>query len=454
VRCFIRDKEVKLIPAQVKLYKDKVYLNVSCDSDKHKAKDEMMMICSDVEYFIRLLNQAKSKKLHDIADIEELDAVLSTSKDPPLVIEVDAFEQENLVSEEEILKRLKAATKISKDSHHHIFKINGGPLRTKSGLVSFNKLLFSLEKKFPRGPILVELPFDRLIDVCLLEDSALVKGRLYPCVRYFLKHGEENMFVEEMNQLVQALNVFKDIQLTMVISLDMPYASLKEVFEFLVSHNKLIRCIIISPQRSLQTILSNAMNDSSEEVISSDVDLMRIFQEITKASQGKLQAKDFFPLSYIELVEPLLLKYGYGKFKIRASPFCALMSVIVNHQPANLNFVPLSHLVNIDGFFKDANRILEQKDPEDSAISLWQAHQIQNTLEKNMLKKQFTPSLSSFFTSRESEMERWTRSLQFVIIHNNMDLASFDLNRRCQCCDVKSSILDPNRSSSVCTGCI
>jgi hypothetical protein len=360
------------------------------------------ILCSDVPFFKKLLKANKNKHAQDI---EDLDALQNKRSNRPLFLEVDVFEQDDVIPEEEIISRLKLLLSNSDESYEYIYKINGGPIRTKAGLVSFNDLLLRIEKRIPAGPILVELPFDRLADVCLLDNSALIKGRLYPCVRYFLKKGDELLFVEEMTHLLNALSVFEGIKLTITLSMDNPFPDLGQVFALLKSHRKFIRCLVLSPQKSMRRILSE-LTDSQD---SDDRDLMEVFRCIEAGSGGQLKhtgktivlcvgalmiVLDFFPLSYLD---GLLDVFGYGRLSLSASPFCVLMSVL--------------DMVG-GGLFDECGRILMSR-----ALSVGVDAQV-------------------------------------LLVHNNMDLSSVDIGRRAQCCQIKGSILDEGHISSACLGCL
>jgi hypothetical protein len=178
---------------------------------------------------------------------------------------------------------------------------------------------------------------------------------------------------------------------------------------------------------------------------------------------------DFFPMAYAEVAEPIMAILGYGNFRIRPSPQCAMLAVLVNHDKSELKFESLNRLLDVEQFFKKMQVLAHKLRPknvesstnsdlaaplENPEISFWTARKVQKILEKCMLRKNLTPTLASVFSSKESELEVWARELQFVIVHNNMDLASMDVMKRVKCFNMKNSILHENEVTCNCMGCI
>jgi len=65
------------------------------------------------------------------------------------------------------------------------------------------------------------------------------------------------------------------------------------------------------------------------------------------------------------------------------------------------------------------------------------------------------PDLYAYLTesSKATETKNFIQHLQFFVVHNNMDIAAFDLVRRCNCA---VGTQQPSGKSivSYCTGCI
>lgn len=66
------------------------------------------------------------------------------------------------------------------------------------------------------------------------------------------------------------------------------------------------------------------------------------------------------------------------------------------------------------------------------------------------------PDLYTYLTdkSKAETTHRFIQNLQFVVVHNNMDIAALDLTRRCNCAMGTQSVLTDSSVASYCTGCI
>ena len=68
------------------------------------------------------------------------------------------------------------------------------------------------------------------------------------------------------------------------------------------------------------------------------------------------------------------------------------------------------------------------------------------------------PDVYSYLTdkNKQEELTKFLQNLQFIIVHNNMDVAAFDMARRCNC--IMGTYAPANANShniaSYCTGCI
>ena len=64
-----------------------------------------------------------------------------------------------------------------------------------------------------------------------------------------------------------------------------------------------------------------------------------------------------------------------------------------------------------------------------------------------------TAEFISLLTSRNNEkIKSFSKKLQFIIVHNNMDISSVDMIRRCYCASAQPK--NENSLASSCLGCI
>lgn len=68
------------------------------------------------------------------------------------------------------------------------------------------------------------------------------------------------------------------------------------------------------------------------------------------------------------------------------------------------------------------------------------------------------PDLYAYLTDKElaETTKKFIQNLQFVVVHNNMDLGAMDFHRRCNCTVIQSSKMSSatNGFVSYCTGCL
>lgn len=61
-----------------------------------------------------------------------------------------------------------------------------------------------------------------------------------------------------------------------------------------------------------------------------------------------------------------------------------------------------------------------------------------------------------YFTSKEADTAKeFIKNLQFIILHNTMDLGAVDMVRRCNCASLRvNPTQNSTRMAATCTGCI
>lgn len=168
-------------------------------------------------------------------------------------------------------------------------------------------------------------------------------------------------------------------------------------------------------------------------------------------------------------MSPVLQLFGYGKFTIDPSPFCVLGSAFIN-SPKH-SFLPLNQFLEADRFLLDVNRSIFQKffrrenSSRENSFPIWLQVRILRLMQKilqDSIRKEYrseTPILSSYVSPSASEsskmkFEEFCREIQFIFIHNYMDLAAVDMHRRHQCINIRSSLVNSSASAAVCTGCL
>ena len=523
-----------------------VYLGVCCAVHPN---EPFVLLCSNLPFFLRTLTfdhpppaasstaaaaptshqSALSSVLSRTADIEDLrpsaavshsfvsrsSQSLSQPSSLPLLVELSVWRDGSgggWMSDEELDGELFRFQQLFPPSHTFVIKVNGGLLERKSDVATLNRKMHHIlalsattaatatagpatagrwQERVSACPLVVDLTFDRLIDLALLDDSVLLKANVLPCVRYFLSSAQEDdeearsnsveaqprrdvasVFISQMSGLLNALRTITDMSLLLLLTIDEPAppsATLQTIMDFIQSQHSIIRMLVVTRERSLSVILRQlltpeAPSSSAPNLHSTDpYPLLRLLES---ASHGRLHPIDFIPLRAFTLLSPVLTMFGFRQFGLTASPFCLMATVLIN--TPTLRSIPLSHLVDLHRLYHSllplssslaASSASASSTPSARpSASLSQLKRVQRALKECMTARLDVPDLLSYVSGRHEEassrLRAVLRSMQLVVVHNKMDVASVDMQRRCECIVVQPSPLQQSGYVAQCTGCI
>eukprot|EP00003_Mantamonas_plastica_P022352 TRINITY_DN3779_c0_g1_i1.p1 TRINITY_DN3779_c0_g1~~TRINITY_DN3779_c0_g1_i1.p1 ORF type:complete len:147 (-),score=31.05 TRINITY_DN3779_c0_g1_i1:30-470(-) len=144
---------------------------------------------------------------------------------------------------------------------------------------------------------------------------------------------------------------------------------------------------------------------------------------------------------------------GYGQVHIRPSAFCGFMTCLVNTE--KYTSMPVTRFLNLKKFYSDIQPHLDGL-INSSSVGFFQAMQIRKIFKNCAWEGVQLPDLLGYLTEKsKAEVTRRTiRNAQFLVVHNNMDISTIDLRRRCNCMSVSKSSMTKNGFSAACTGCI
>lgn len=323
---------------------------------------------------------------------------------------------------------------------------------------------------------------------------------MFPVVKYFLLVGKEESCLKEIQDLLFQLRQFKGIQIVVVIAFDVPLPRLSVVLNPLldVSCSGFVRMVTLSPERSPSRILRNIQGVKKEEVkqpknrkgkekqeeddnpflvainktkqkpkeeekkqveerlpveTEMSVDPFRILENLER-DKFMLQSNDFFPFSVLSVLEPFVRLLGYGNYSFKAHPFCGFIACLISVEN---KLVPLSRYLNLSRFYASVAPLLPQLNAPGADIGFLLARKLKSIFYDCMIKNnEENVEILSFLTEEEKmkETETFIRKIVLLTIHNNMDLAAFDLMRRCQCASVTSTPLTENKLAASCTACV
>jgi len=167
---------------------------------------------------------------------------------------------------------------------------------------------------------------------------------------------------------------------------------------------------------------------------------LKLIEEDTK---GQIKVEDFFPASVGMILEPFLSLLGKGNYNIRPSPFCGFATCLVNSEnQQTYPSVPVTRLIDIGKLFKEIIPVIKgltnnsgsSTNPE---IGFFQYRSLKKAIEKCRRDQKDYPlpkDIFSYLTSKDIGVMKKTRTtieeLQFIIVHNVMDVGMLDILRR------------------------
>ena len=380
--------------------------------------------------------------------------------------------------------------------HQFVLKVNGGLIERKSDMDTLNDAVQrivaltlplppygsssassalpprpataippALLQRLVNLPIIIDLTFDRLIDLSLLPSSVLLRATVLPCVRYFLSSTSSNApFIAELSSLLNALHNIDDISLMLILTVDEPAPpDLSAVMDFLQAQHRIVRMVVVTRERSPSMIFDSLLATKVDDPTSSgeacaepqSTDVYGLLEALERATHGRVHPVDFVPFRVLSLLSPLLPRFGLGLFHPDASPMCLLTTVLVN--TPTLRSIPLSHLFDLHRLYH-ALLPLSAKLARGESLGVLQAKGVQKVLKQSLIARIDCPDVLDYLTStdplKQLRMKAFMRQLQVVMVHNKMDLASVDIHRRCECAIVEKSPMKEGEWIATCTGCV
>jgi acyl carrier protein len=499
-QCALIDKRGMIMsPAKIVQLNSHIWLTADCQ--KHGPRKTL--VCRDAAFFHRLTSYAKHYEAQQpsanqnqspasavaaattnvgsqpILEMEELLRAMQVSPNSqyehwPLVSELKLFVQGEFVRDIEIEEELLRIRAMYPSGYSFVIRLTGG-LVPKELMPELNRKISSILEygAAKECPILVDLSFERMIDLANLPDSVLLKGLIYPLVRYFLIKGEEKQCVSELTDVLEAVSTIEDIQVALAINVDAPYADMKPILDFVKSNKNLIRMALFSRERapmrlyrrfSSRTAAASSTDTDNNDPDSSqqsqhehkDVDSLdpcELIDALQKASGSKLNMDDFVPMSFARALEPLLKMSGWGQYCLRASPLCLFGTVLINTD--KVQDEPITRFLDLQKVFLELQPALRQI--ERKTAGPWTLKTINKVISRCTQPNQQLPNVMSYLRddAKSGELKGFLKNMQFIVIHNNMDFAAIDAVRRCQCAIVtRSQAMGSDKVVSSCTGCI
>jgi hypothetical protein len=449
-RCVLHDRRgIKLESAAVVRRQTDVFLTLAC-AHGHRTRTR---ICADYLFFARQMAFAVPNAPQPrIGDIETLGTRLSerpTAIDAPFIVQIPLFEGGAFRSDDAIRSDVELSKTFYPANRKFVVKALAGAAKDMDEL---NRKALFLVSVLPDRPLLLELTYERLVVLCERDDSCFVKAGIYPAVKYFIEAGNEAQCEAELVRLCDTVSQFEGISVTITLVAELPIESLRldAALKLLRSRPSLVRVVTLQLARSPRSLLAATAGSEVEQLLDAP-DPAKLLELLERACGGELRATDFLPASVGVCLEPILSVMGHGFFYLRASPFCAAATCLVN--TAQHQSVPLTRVFDVEKFWAEMVPLLPNL--QDGKVGLFNAKRLQKALGACLLPDvagidDVWPYLTS--ASHAAATRHFIDNLQFLVVHNHMDIAAADVVRRCQCAAVA---VDAQRGFvASCTGCL
>ncbi|KAL9654233.1 hypothetical protein ABK040_010265 [Willaertia magna] len=446
--------------------KNDIWLVIRCQQHG----EQQIKICSDFNFFMKTLDYSpslledKNSSPFITYEIEEIEKTLSNDgkyiENTPLIIDIDIFENDKFINNNIILHSIEESLKLIKNKNV-IFRINGKLVENIKMLNE--KLNFILSYVKNENSFILELSFDRLIQLSKLNDTCLLNNRIYPSLQIFLPNGMEKETTMELSNGFSILKQITNLQIIVRIVVSRPFPKLDSILNLLRFTLKgLVKFIIIEQERTPNQIMKQFKSTTieyNEEDESFNLDPLELLKLIEKDTKNQITVNDFFPASVGMILEPFLSILGKGNYNIRPSPFCAFATCLINSEnQTSFPSVPITRLLNVDQLFTEMLPIIKGL-KLDNNLNLVQLRNLKKAFEKCLKNQQDYPipkDLFSYITSKDVNILQKTKRViddcQFLIIHNVMDVGVVDLMRRTRCSSCHYQLGKGFVSS--CTNCI
>lgn len=346
-------------------------------------------------------------------------------------------------------------------------------------------------------PIVLECTFDRLSQLAKLENTVLLNQRIYPSVQIYMEKGRESQSTQELRFAFENLRKIQNLQVIVRLVVSKPMPDLRSILQLLrFDMVGFTRFIILEMERTpsqlmkqfqpttTTTTLTNNSNSSTDGGSSSSssttttvdgesgeqqqqqqqdvntridpfehvhqfeqtqyaysLDPLELLNHIQQATDGQVAVSDFYPASTGMILEPFLRMLGKGNYCIRPSPFCGFGALLINTEE-QFKSVPVSRLFNIENLYKHMVPLVKKLEKSNGAINLLTGHALKKAINSSVIPKKYRmdnydiPSdFVSYLTADDklSETTELMDKVQFLIIHNKMDVCSIDMTKRSRC---------------------
>jgi len=284
-----------------------------------------------------------------------------------LMIDLPIFKKGEFVADEDLLASIRHFGSLFTAQQQFVLKLIGGLALSMEELN--RKVLFVDASMPPLCSVLLELTFERMIDLSRIRDSALLRARVFPVITMFVEQGKEEEARTQLAECLDCLRELSDMVVLVTLVVDRPFPDLAALLEYLRSQSGVVRFIHVTVQRSMTHLLAlhkqgtplhEAARATPQEIeteigeaearYSGNADIWELIQG-WEAGTG-LVGSDFEPLATGMLSEPFLETLGQGSYSFRPSPLAGVATCLINSKE-RFRSVPAPRILDMEKLFRE-----------------------------------------------------------------------------------------------------
>ena len=369
----------------------------------------------------------------------------------PLMVALHLYRNGRFVSDAQLRREVAQLTAHYPDGCRFVVRLVAG-LATDPAILNAKVRLVD-ELLEATCPIWLEASFERLLHLCALDDSALLRPRVFPAISVYLAPGVEESAEVQIANLVDALREYRGVQLIVILSVDRPgdggveLPALRSILASLRAASTIVRLVMFKLERSPASMLASirqkkpqpqqasAAASAPPASLRTSNDPMPLLRAIEAATDGEIKPSDLLPMSVGRIVEPMLPLMGYGRFCVRPSPWGTFFTPLVT-TPGGLRSTPLTRLLDVEQLYHALMPAATAPTPTQRVLRM--LPKLRGAVRRSLQPgaDEHLPGLLALAVGSAASKKKARaiiKNMQIIVVHNAMDYTAMDYVRRCRC---------------------
>jgi len=419
-----------------------IVLSIRCPTHGH----HNVLYCSDPAFFRRQLAfklppsmPMTALRLSDTSKTADELVQQSARHCRPAVVDLAVFGNEGFVDDDLLCAQLAALVAQYPKGRGFVLRAQG---RLAPDMARLNGKLKLLAGALPwaSSPMLVEASFDRLLGLCELEDSVFESPRVYPAVKYYLKQGDEDLCMGELQQFFEQALTFQRIQIVLTLNVQQPWPDLSRLLPFLLNRKGLVRVIFFTTERPFADVTAHLQpppppqqqQQQQAQQQQDSVDIYSLLKEIERVTNGGLSPDDFYPTAIASAFEPFLALFGAGLYDLKPAAGCGVATLLVNTD--EYKAVPVGRLLHVDKIYEallpllssltsSISSISSSSNATSADVSVFTGIKLKRIFSSAWKPKGAQPDLLAFLTDKDKQGTAYdvASDSQFIVVRQSMD---------------------------------